>query len=104
PWFKLVYDPGSAAARKYAAGLVNDPNASSVIVGYFEPHRYHPYPRLTAWTDKHRAIFNKMRPYMQEVDRIFSEDEDLRPYYNVQKAAAERTHSEWLIPGTASTT
>src|SRR5260370_825966 len=30
--------------------------------------------------------------------------EDLRPYYKVQKAAAERTHSEWLIPGTVSTT
>jgi len=104
PYFKLAYDPGSAAARKYASGFVRDPKASSVAVGYFEPHRYTPYPTPTAWTRKHCAIYKKMLPYMQEVDRIFSEDEDLTPYYNVQKAAAERTHSEWLIPGTVSTT
>jgi hypothetical protein len=101
---RSVYDPGSAARRVVAAGYVIDPKASSVVLGYMERHRHQPYARATSLTLKYPEKFGQILPYMQHVDRLYRDCEWLKEIYTVQQAAAAKTKSCWLIPGTVSTT
>lgn len=77
------------------AGAV-DPGPSSTAKGRS------PACRLTAWTGKHLPAWQSLTPLFQAIDGHFRARVPDR--YLRQQSAAQRTHPEWLIPGTTFTT
>jgi Oxygenase domain of the 2OGFeDO superfamily len=84
----------------------NNPGASkpirSGIVGYFDRYIRIPYCRQTAWTMSNPDYFMAALPALQLADRLFAEH--IPDRYAVQQAYVNRTHREWVIPGTVFTT
>ncbi len=102
PVCRFVSKCGSAAHRKVASGYQQDPEASSVIMGYFERHRHHPYCRACPFNVDYPQLFTRMHPYIQKVDEIYREA--LPEIYAVQNEAVSTTKPDWVIPGTGFTT
>lgn len=74
-------DPGPAAAR--TAGRL-------------------PVCRTTAWTGSHLPEWDRLRPLFVAIDRGLQEH--VQDRWQAQQRAAERTHPDWIIPGTTFTT
>jgi hypothetical protein len=75
----------------------------SAILGAFEPAggRFRAC-RLTAWTGKNNEQFREIFPLFQHVAALFKERVPDR--FEAQQGFADRTHSDWMIPGTPFTT
>lgn len=58
--------------------------------------------RLTAFTVQNEDKMTLLRPLLQRMDALFREHVGDR--YEAQAEYADRTHEEWLIPGTVYTT
>jgi len=102
PVCRFIKKPGSAAYRKVASGFQQDPEASSVIMGYFERHRHQPYCRACPFNVDYPQLFDRMNPYIRKVDEIYREN--LPEIYAIQAAAVAKTKPDWVIPGTGFTT
>lgn len=74
----------------------------SVPVGYFERNIRYPYAHLCAWNSHNPADFARMFPLLQQTTRIFAKQVPQR--YDNQIGFCQRTHPDWVIPGTAYTT
>lgn len=96
---KWVRDDGTPT------GLVRVPRGwetNSYIVGYFERTVRMPYCRSCAWNLDNPDKFEKLLPMIKEVDALFEKSVPER--YANQKAYAERTSKDFVIPGTVFTT
>lgn len=82
--------------RTYARPL------ASAIVGSIDPGGTFKYCRLTAWTGRHLPEFELLRPALQEVAGLMQQHVPDR--YAAQMAEIDRTHPDWVIPGTPFTT
>ena len=102
PVCRFVSKCGSAAHRKVASGYQEDPEASSVIMGYFQRYRHHPYCRACPFNIDYPQLFDRMNPYARKVDGIYREN--LREIDAIQNEAVSKTKPDWVIPGTAFTT
>jgi hypothetical protein len=58
--------------------------------------------RLTAFTSQNTPKVEAITPILKRMDELFREHVGDR--YEAQRAYADRTHPEWLIPGTVYTT
>ncbi len=58
--------------------------------------------RLTSWTGRHLDEWASLRPLFGKVNDLFRRHIPNR--WAAQKAAADATHPEWVIPGTVFTT
>jgi len=75
---------------------------ASGIVGFYPRSRRAPYCRLTAFTQAHFKKFKSGLPVVRRVDSFY---EALLPEnYAAQKAEAERTSPDFVIPNTSFTT
>jgi hypothetical protein len=84
-------------------------NIFSAVVGAVDPGPASskagarlPVCRLTAWTGKHLPEWDALRPLLVDIAGHFAEQVPDR--YAVQQAAADRTHPDWVVPGTPFTT
>ena len=102
PVCRFVSKRGTAAHRKVASGFEQDPEASSVVMGYFERHRHQPYCRACPFNIDYPQLFNRMNPYIQRVDEVYRKN--LPDIYEIQNEAVSKTKPEWVIPGTGFTT
>ncbi len=82
--------------RSYAMGV------SSGILGAFDPSGTYKYCRLTAWTGKHMPEWERLRPVFGRVADLLREHVPDRAA--VQQAEIDKTHPDWVIPGTPFTT
>ena len=74
----------------------------SGIIGYFERNPRMPYCHPCSWNDHNPEKFQKIFPLAQEISGKFSELVPKR--YAVQQNYCNRTHSDFIIPGTVYTT
>jgi hypothetical protein len=74
----------------------------SGIVGYFERTVRMPWCRACAWNKRNPQEFEKLGPVLRACTGYFQEHVPRR--YAVQKAACEKTHPDFVIPGTVYTT
>lgn len=87
-----VKNDGTISNTHIAAGV------ESGIVGFFERTPRMPYCRACAWNLNHPEKWEALVPMIQAVDHLFEHWEPER--YAKQKAVAERTHPDFLIPNT----
>jgi hypothetical protein len=77
-------------------------HVSSNILGAFDPSGSYKFCRLTAWTGKNLPKWQKLEPVLQRVsDRLAAYVPDR---YAAQMEEIERTHPDWVVPGTPFTT
>lgn len=74
----------------------------SGIVGYFERTPRIPYCRACSWNKKYPEEFGKLIPTLQHLSNMFGEHVPDR--YEIQKGFCERTHPDFVIPGTVYST
>lgn len=77
-------------------------DVNSGIVGSFERTARIPYCRSCAWNADYPDKFKKLIPLAMEVTDQFCMNVPDR--YMIQRGFAERTHPDWIIPGTVFTT
>ena len=102
--FRFASRAGSAAERKVAAGFQKDPEASSIVMGYFDRSHRQPFCRPCSFNLQHPELFDRLRPYIGRIDEVFREDEDLKELYEIQKEAVSKTTPDWIIKDTPFTT
>lgn len=74
----------------------------SGIIGSFERSQRFPYCRLTAFNKHHLEKFKKAYPIIKLVDDLYAE---LMPkHYKKQRAMADKTAKDFVIPNTSFTT
>lgn len=94
---KVLLDGTISKTVRSAEGPVN-----SGIVGYFDRNPRFPYCRLTAFNQQNLQKFKDAYPIIKLVDKKYSE---LMPeFYKKQRALADRTSQDFVIPNTAFTT
>jgi hypothetical protein len=74
----------------------------SGIAGFFERTIRFPYCRQTAFTANHWEKFKQCVPFFQAVSDVYKEHGG--DFYDRQKAAVEKCHPDWIIPGTVFST
>ena len=77
-------------------------HVSSNILGAFDPAGSYKFCRLTSWTGANLPSWNALQPALQRVGEQLAEHVPER--YNAQKEEIDRTHPDWVIPGTPFTT
>lgn len=82
--------------RSYAMGV------SSGVLGSFDPSGTFKFCRLTAWTGKHMPQWQALQPVFQRVAEQLQAHVPDR--YAAQREEIDRTHPDWVIPGTPFTT
>ena len=87
---------GELSERVYAKAV------NSGVVGHVDRYATYPYCRQTAWTMEKPELFYSALPFIQFVDKLFSET--LPDRYAAQRAMIERTHPHFVIHGTSFTT
>lgn len=92
-----VKTDGTVSKTNMASNFVK-----SGIVGYFDRYVRNPYCRQTAWTMEHQDHFMAALPAIQHASNLFREH--IHERWQNQKEYVERTHGEWIIPGTVFTT
>ena len=75
---------------------------SSSIIGAADPMGTQPYCRLTAWTGKNLPKWEQLQPYLYEIAAAF--EAYVPDRYRVQADYVNRTHADWIVPGTPFTT
>jgi hypothetical protein len=77
-------------------------HVSSNILGAFDPGGTFKFCRLTAWTGRHLPEWQLLQPVLQRVA------EQMRAHvpdrYAAQMEEIDRTHPDWVVPGTPFTT
>lgn len=87
---------GASGKRTYGKPV------ASMIAGSFDPAGPKTYCRLTAWTAQEPDAWRELWPLLNVVGDKMREDVPDR--YTAQMRECERTHPDWLIPGTPFTT
>lgn len=87
--------------RVTAAGSA-DMAVRSVQIGFIDRVARVDYCRMTGWTSKNTEQFSKMVPVLKQVNDLFAKYVPAR--YAAQKAMADKTSKDWLIPGTVFST
>jgi Oxygenase domain of the 2OGFeDO superfamily len=99
PMEKWIRDDGTQTGLvRVARGW----EVKSFIVGYFERTTRQPFCHACAWNFKYPEKFAKLLPMAQEVDALLKAAVPER--YANQKAYADRTSPDFVIPGTVFTT
>jgi hypothetical protein len=88
-------DP-TGRGRSYATDV------KSMIVGAVDPMGQQRYCRLTAWTGLHLPEWQQLQPLLKTVADNLAEHVPDR--YRAQMAQVQRTHPDWVVPGTPFTT
>lgn len=97
--------PTGYREKKKDGTVSNTHRANSVesgIVGYFDRNPRHPYCRQTAYTMQNPKQFMQAMPFIERVNDVFRQEAPTR--YQAQLEIAERTVSDFVIPGTVFTT
>jgi hypothetical protein len=109
-----TYNRGDAAGVKITNFINRDGTASNTtqvprgwevlsgIVGYFERTSRQPYCRSCAWNKANPEKFAKMVPTLQHVSDLFKKHVPER--FKIQKSFCDKTHPDYVIPGTVYTT
>ena len=101
---------GKSSRTQYAAikkdGTVSKTHRAneinSGIIGYYDRYPRIPFCRLTAFNQNHFDQWKEVYPIIKFTDNCFS---SLVPEkYKLQKAEADRTSQDFIIPGTAFST
>jgi Oxygenase domain of the 2OGFeDO superfamily len=93
---------GTPRVRQFAGSRTYTKNVSSQILGAFEARNPYRFCRLTAWTGRETERFAELAPLFRAIGEQF---ERLVPdRYAAQMAQVDRTHPEWVVPGTPFTT
>lgn len=74
----------------------------SAVIGYFERDPRRPYCHACKWNDENYDLFQKLFPLLVECSSHFKEQVPDR--WAVQKSYVDRTHKDFVIPGTVYTT
>lgn len=74
----------------------------SGVIGFFERTVRMPYAHKCSWNLHNEAAFQHLLPLFQQCSGLFSEMVPDR--YEAQKSYVDRTHKDWIIPGTVYTT
>lgn len=75
---------------------------SSNILGAFDPAGSYKFCRLTSWTGANLPSWRALQPALQ---RVASQLEQYVPErYDAQMEEVNRTHPDWVVPGTPFTT
>lgn len=74
----------------------------SAIVGAADPMGQQRYCRLTAWTGRHLPEYERLHVLLKEMAAAFAQHVPDR--HAVQMRYVERTHQDWVVPGTPFTT
>jgi hypothetical protein len=82
--------------RSYAMGV------SSGVLGSLDPGGTYKFCRLTAWTGKNLPQWQALQPVFAEVARRMREHVPDR--YAAQMEEIDKTHPDWVVPGTPFTT
>lgn len=82
--------------RSYAMGV------SSGVLGSFDPSGTFKFCRLTAWTGKNMPQWEALRPVFGRVAQALQDHVPDR--YAAQMEEIDKTHPDWVIPGTPFTT
>lgn len=77
--------------------MVTEESVDSGIVGFFERTPRFPYCRACAWNLQNPKSWQMLFPMVKEVDDLFKKHAGER--YEKQKRVAEKTHPDFLIPG-----
>lgn len=77
-------------------------HVSSNILGAFDPGGTFKFCRLTAWTGKHLPEWERLQPVLQRVAQEMKAHVPDR--YAAQMEEIDRTHPDWVVPGTPFTT
>lgn len=93
---------GSKAVRAGAQKRQYFKAVSSSILGAFDPGGTFRFCRLTAWTGKNLPEWEALHPALQAVAGAMQEHVPER--YAAQMEEIERTHPDWVVPGTPFTT
>lgn len=96
---KDVLEDGSISDTQ---SVPKEVNPNSGIAGYFDRYPRIPYCRQTAYTINNRERWENAIPFFQRCDELFEQYVPER--YANQKAKAQETVDDWLIPETAFTT
>lgn len=75
---------------------------SSAIIGYYDRNVRWPYCRATAFNLSEPEKFEKLLPFVREVNALFKAYAPER--FAAQEAMAARTDAAWIIPGTVFST
>jgi Oxygenase domain of the 2OGFeDO superfamily len=75
---------------------------SSAIIGSVDSSRRFRYCRTTAWTGRHMPEWELLRPAFQRVAELMVRHVPDR--YAAQMSEIDKTHPDWVIPGTPFTT
>lgn len=81
--------------------ILADP-ANSGIIGFMDRYPRTPYCRQCSWNQHNPEGFQNLLPAFQEVSEKFREVWPEK--WSVNKSAADRTHKDFVIPGTVFTT
>lgn len=82
--------------RSYAMGV------SSGVLGSFDPSGTFKFCRLTAWTGKNMPQWEALRPVFGRVAQVL--ENQVPDRYAAQMEEIDKTHPDWVIPGTPFTT
>lgn len=87
---------GAQAARTDSKSII------SAVIGAVDPMGQQRYCRLTSWTGQHLPQWETLHPLLRVVARNL---EDYVPErYAAQRAVADSTKPEWIVPGTPFST
>lgn len=75
---------------------------SSAIIGNFDASPPYNYCRLTAFTRSDFEKYSSLFPMFQDIAGVF--EANVGDRYAAQMAYVQRTHPDWVIPGTPFTT
>src|SRR5690625_3178231 len=75
---------------------------ASSIIGAMEGTGRHKYCRLTAWTGKNLPQWQEMQPFLKSVAGHL--EEHVPDRYAAQQEEVDKSHPEWVVPGTPFTT
>jgi len=77
-------------------------HVSSNILGAFEASGTFKFCRTTAWTGRHVPEWGTLRPLLQRV--AYEMKRYVNDRYEAQMTEIDRTHPDWVVPGTPFTT
>jgi hypothetical protein len=77
-------------------------NVASAIIGAADPGGTFKYCRLTAWTGRHLPEWQALHPLLLAVAAAL--ERYVPDRYAAQMSEIDRTHPDWVVPGTPFTT
>ena len=109
-WLKKVVKMNVKERKEEALGVsetyISDTSYANVVLsgiaGWFDRYPRIPYGRATAYTQNHYDKFQMGFPFLQSLDRGFSQLLPTR--HAAQRAAADKIDPAFLVPGTVFTT